>query len=172
MAAIDKTMQDAFNQQIQAELYSSYLYLSMAAYYERQNLPGFAHWMRLQAEEERQHAMRFFEHIIERDGRVELLAIEAPPVDFDSPLAVFKAAYEHEQKVTALIHGLFRLSNENADFSSRTMLQWFVDEQVEEEKSALEVVEQLEMVGDHKMGLFMMDRELGQRQASAEPAAE
>jgi ferritin len=172
MATLNKTMQDAFNKQIQAEFYSSYLYLSMAAYYETQNLPGFAHWMRLQADEEHQHAMRFFEHIVDRGGRVELLAIEAPPVEFDSPLAVFRAAYEHEQKVTALIHSLFKLSNENSDFSSRSMLQWFVDEQVEEEKSALEVVEQLEMVGDHKMGLFMMDRELGQRQPGAEPAAE
>ena len=172
MAAIGKTMQDAFNNQIQAELYSSYLYLSMAAYYESQNLPGFAHWMRLQADEEREHAMRFFEHIIDRGGQVELQAIEAPPVDFESPLAVFKAAYEHEQKVTALIHDLFKLSNENADFSSRSMLQWFVDEQVEEEKSALDVVEQLEMVGDHKMGIFMVDRELGKRQAGAEEEAE
>lgn len=172
MATLNKTMQDAFNKQIQAELYSSYLYLSMAAYYETLNLPGFAHWMRLQADEEREHAMRFFEHIIDRGGRVELLAIEAPPAEFESPLVAFQSAYEHEQLVTSLIHDLFKLSSENRDFSSRSMLQWFVDEQVEEEKSALEVVEQLEMVGEHKMGLFMTDRELGQRQPGAEEVVE
>jgi ferritin len=172
MTTFGKTVQDAMNKQIQAELYSSYIYLSMAAYYESVNLPGFGQWMRLQAQEELAHAMKFFDHINDRGGRVELLAIDAPPAEFDSPLAAFKAAYEHERKVTGLIHDLYGLATQHKDFAAQSLLQWFVDEQVEEEKSTLEVVEQLEMVGDHKMGLFMMDRELGQRQPEAEGEAE
>lgn len=168
---LGQTMQDAINKQIQAEFYSSYLYLSMAAYYESLNLPGFAHWMRLQAQEENGHAMRFFEYVIDRAGRARLLAIDAPPLEFDSPLAAFKMAYEHETKVTALIHGLYKLATENNDFSAQSMLHWFIDEQVEEEKSTLEVVEQLELIGDHKMGLFLMDRELSQRVAALEAGA-
>jgi ferritin len=165
---INQTIQDAMNEQIQAELYSSYIYLSMAAYYESQNLPGFANWMYLQADEERAHAMKFFAHIVERGGQVTLLAIDAPPVEFESPLAAFRMAYDHERKVTGLIHNLYKLALEHNDFPALSMLQWFVDEQVEEEDSTLSVVEQLEMIGDHKMGLFMMDRELGQRQPAAE----
>jgi ferritin len=165
---INKTMQDAMNEQIQAELHSSYIYLSMAAYYESINLPGFAHWMRLQSQEELEHALKFFDHINERGGRVELLPIDAPPVEFDSPLAAFRMAYGHEQKVTALIHNLFKLATEQNDYPALSMLQWFVDEQVEEEQSALAVVEQLEMIGDHKMGLFVVDRELARREAEEE----
>jgi ferritin len=162
---INKTMQKSMNNQIQAELYSSYLYLSMSAYFESVNLPGSAHWMRLQSNEELAHAMKFLEHIQERGGRVKLMEIEAPPIDFESPLTVFKMAYEHEQKVTGLIHDLYKLALEQNDYAALTMLQWFVDEQVEEEQSALAVVEKLEMIGDNKMGLFMVDRELAQRQA-------
>ena len=169
---MNKTMLDAMNDQIQAELYSAYLYLSMSAYYESLNLPGFAHWMRMQADEENAHGMKFFDHIIDRGGRVKLLAIEAPPAEFEDPLTAFKIAYEHEKKVTARIHNLYKLAIEQNDFPAQSLLQWFVDEQVEEEKSTLEVVEQLEMVGDHKMGLFMVDRELGQRQPEAEDEAE
>ena len=164
---MNKKMLAAMNDQIQAELYSAYLYLSMAAYYESLNLPGFANWMRLQAEEENLHGMKFFDYIIDRGGRVELKAIDAPPADFEDPLTAFKMAYEHETMVTARIHKLYKLAVEEHDFPSQSLLTWFVDEQVEEEKSTLEVVEQLEMVGDHKMGLFMVDRELGQRQPGA-----
>jgi ferritin len=164
----NKTMQDAMNNQVQAELYSSYIYLSMAAYFESSNLPGAANWMRLQAQEELAHATKFFDHLNERGGRVTLMAIDAPPAEFESPLAVFKMAYEHEQKVTGMIHDLYKLALEQNDYPALSMLQWFVDEQVEEEQSALAVVEQLEMIGDNKMGLFMIDRELGQRQAGAE----
>jgi ferritin len=165
---MNEKMLAAMNDQIQAELYSAYLYLSMSAYYDSLNLPGFANWMRLQAEEENLHAMKFFDYIIDRGGRVELMAIEAPPVDFEDPLTAFKMAYEHETKVTARIHKLYELAVAENDFPSQSLLNWFVDEQVEEEKSTLEVVDQLEMVGDHKMGLFMVDRELGQRQPGAE----
>jgi ferritin len=165
---MNKKMLAAINDQIQAELYSAYLYLSMSAYYDSLNLPGFANWMRLQTEEENLHAMKFFDYIIARGGRVELQAIEAPPVDFEDPLTAFKMTYEHEVMVTARIHKLYALAVAENDFPSQSLLTWFVDEQVEEEKSTLEVVEQLEMIGDHKMGLFMVDRELGQRQPSAE----
>jgi ferritin len=158
-----KTIQDAMNEQIKNELYSAYIYLSMSAYFESINLPGAAHWMRLQSQEEVEHAMKFFEHINERGGRVSLMAIDAPPVEFDSPLAAFQMAYEHEQKVTGMIHNIYRLAIEEKDYAANTMLQWFVDEQVEEEKSAQEVVDNLEMIGDNKMGLFMLDRGLGQR---------
>jgi ferritin len=165
---LNKTMQDAMNNQIQAELYSSYIYLSMAAYFESSNLPGAANWMQLQSQEELAHALKFFDHINERGGRVELMAIDAPPIEFESPLVVFKMAYEHEQKVTGVIHDLYKLAVAQNDYPALSMLQWFVDEQVEEEQSALAVVEQLEMIGDNKMGLFMIDRELGQRQPEAE----
>lgn len=169
---LSKTMQDAMNEQIKNELHSAYIYLSMSAYYESLNLPGFAHWMRLQAQEEVEHAMKFFDHINDRGGRVELKPIDGVPLEWDSPLAAFKAAYAHEQKVTGMIHNLFKMSVEENDFAARSMLQWFVDEQVEEEKSALEVVEQLEMIGEHKMGLFIIDRELGQRQPEEDEEAE
>ncbi len=160
---LSKTMQDAMNEQIKNELYSAYIYLSMSAYFESSNLPGFAHWMRLQAQEEVTHAMKFFDHINDRGGQVTLMVIDGPPVEFASPLAAFKMAYGHEQKVTGMIHNLYKMAVEGNDYPALSMLQWFVDEQVEEEKSALEVVEQLEMIGDHKMGLLMLDRELGQR---------
>lgn len=165
---MNKKMLAAMNDQIQAELYSAYLYLSMSAYYESLNLPGFANWMRLQTEEENMHAMKFLDYIIARGGRVELKAIEAPPIDFEDPLTAFKMTYEHEVMVTARIHKLYALAVAENDFPSQSLLTWFVDEQVEEEKSTLEVVDQLEMIGDHKMGLFMVDRELGQRQPGAE----
>jgi ferritin len=156
-------MQDAMNEQIQAELYSSYIYLGMAAYFDSENLPGAAHWMRLQSQEEVEHAMKFYEHINERGGRVALKAIKEPPFTYDSALAVFEAAYAHEQKVTGLIHDLYKLALAENDYPALSMLQWFVDEQVEEEESALAVVEKLKMIGDNKMGLFMVDRELAQR---------
>jgi len=167
---IGKTMQDAMNVQIKEELYSAYIYLSMSAYFEALNLSGSAHWMRLQYEEEVSHAMKFFDHLHERNGRVALLAIDAPPVEFDSSLAAFQAAYEHEKKITAKIHALYKLAVQENDFAALSMLQWFIDEQVEEEKNTLTVVEQLEMIGEHKMGLFMLDRELGQRQPEAAEA--
>jgi ferritin len=160
---MNKNVEKAMNQQIQEELFSSYIYLSMAAYFESLNLRGFAHWMRTQAEEEKEHAMKFFDHINERGGRVQLKAIDAPPIEFDSPLAAFRRAFEHEQKISGLIHDLYRLASEEADYPAYSLLQWFVDEQVEEEASTGTVVERLEMVGDNKVGLLMVDRELAQR---------
>ena len=160
---IKEKMQEALNQQVNAELYSSYLYLSMAAYFESINLKGFANWMRVQTQEELVHAMKFYDFIIERGGKVVLSAIESPPTEWASPLAVFKHAYEHEQKVTGLINTLVDLAIAEQDQATNNFLQWFVAEQVEEEASADEVVQKIKLMGDASGGLFMLDRELAQR---------
>jgi len=158
-------MQQTMNDQIKYELESAYIYLSMAAYFESINLPGFAHWMRIQTGEEQEHAMKFFDFIYDRGGRVVLQAIPQPPADFASPLDAFEKALAHEQKVTGLINDLYALAVEEKDYASQTFLQWFVDEQVEEEKSAGDIVEMLKMIGDKGQALFMADRQLAQREA-------
>ena len=158
---IGKAVQDAMNEQIKNELYSAYQYLSMAAYCESVNLPGFAHWMRVQAREETEHAMKFYDFILNRNGRVVLQAIEGPVVEFGSPLKVFEQALEHEEKVTAMINDLYGLAVRENDYASQAFLQWFVSEQIEEEKNAGDVVETLKMVGDKSEALFLLDRELG-----------
>lgn len=168
---IDEKMQEALNKQVNAELYSSYLYLSMSAWFELVNLKGMAHWMRLQADEENMHAMKIFDYIIERGGRVVLRAIDEPPAEWDSPLAAFQAADEHEHKVTGMINDLVNLALELKDHATNNMLQWFVAEQVEEEASTDEVVQQLKMIGDSQ-GLLMLDKALGERQAGGEAAQE
>lgn len=160
---LSKAMQDAINEQINKELYSSYLYLSMAAYFESTGLPGFATWMRAQSQEELEHALKFFDYVNERGGRVELDAIEKPTVAWESPLAVFEATYEHEQMVTALINNLYKVALEENDYASQVMLHWFIDEQVEEEASVSQIVDSLERVGDKGQGLIMLDRALGAR---------
>jgi ferritin len=162
---LSKKLQDAMNEQIKNELYSAYLYLSMSAYCEAANLPGFAHWMRMQAQEEEAHAMKFYDFIYERGGRVVLQAIDQPPVEFPSPLAVFEQTLEHEQKVTAMIHDLYTLAVEEKDYASQAFLQWFVTEQVEEEASATQILETLKMIGDKGHALIMLDRQLGRRGA-------
>ncbi len=162
---ISQKVQDAFNGQINAELYSAYLYLSMAAQFESMNLPGFGSWMTVQAREEVSHAMKLFAHVNERGGRVTLKAIETPPGEWPSPLAAFEDAYRHEQKVTALIHALVKLAAEADDDAAGIFLQWFVSEQVEEEASADEVVQKLKMIKDSPQGLLMLDRELARRGA-------
>ncbi|MBW2147400.1 MAG: ferritin [Deltaproteobacteria bacterium] len=160
---ISEKMQDALNKQLNAELYSSYLYLSMSACFTSINLKGFANWMRVQAHEELAHAMKFYEYITERGGRVALLSVEEPPSEWASPLAAFEDAYRHEQKVTGLIHELVELAGAEHDHPTNIFLQWFVSEQVEEEASADEVVQKLKLIGDAGNGLFMIDRELSQR---------
>jgi ferritin len=163
-------MRDALNEQINAELYSSYLYLSMAAYFKQISLNGFARWMEAQALEEMSHAMKFYDFIHERGSKVQLKPIQGPPTQWDSPLAVFEEAYKHEQLVTSLINNLVNLSVEGKDHATNNFLQWFVSEQVEEEASADEVVQQLKLVGDGQGGgLFMLDRELGQRTFAVPP---
>ncbi len=166
---LGKAVQDAMNEQIKNELYSAYQYLSMAAYCESVNLPGFAHWMRAQSREEMEHAMKFYDFILDRSGRVVLQAIDQPVVEFGSPLEVFEQVLEHEQKVTAMINELYGLAVRENDYASQTFLQWFVTEQVEEEKNAGDVVETLKMVGDTSEALFLLDRELGRRKKDEQP---
>ncbi|MBP7216485.1 MAG: ferritin [Candidatus Omnitrophica bacterium] len=153
----------AINKQINAELYSSYLYLAMAAHFESLNWRGFAQWMKVQAREENAHAMKFFEYVIERGGNVVLTAIDAPKADWKSPLAVFEEVYAHELKVTTLINGLLKIARQEDDAATEVLLQWFITEQVEEEASAALIVEQLKRIKDSMNGLFMLDHELGER---------
>ena len=160
---ISKKMEKALNTQVNAELYSAYLYLSMESHFKSLNMNGFANWMRIQTQEEMMHAMKIYEFINERGGRVTLKAIDGPPTKWDSPLAVFEAVYAHEQKVTGLINDLVNLAIEEKDHATNSFLQWFVNEQVEEESSADEVVQQLKMMENAPGGMFMLDRELGQR---------
>ena len=160
---LSSNMKKALNDQINAELYSAYLYLSMAAYFEDTNLPGMAGWMKAQAQEEVGHAMKFYGYVFDRDSKVELKAIDGPKTKWASPLAAFEDAYKHEQKVTGLIHKLVDLANKEKDHATRSFLNWFVDEQVEEEASTKMIAERLKVIGDSKPGLFMLDRELGGR---------
>jgi ferritin len=160
---LGKKLQSAINEQIKHELYSGYLYLAMSAYFEAGNLPGFARWMRLQAAEEQEHALKFFDFVNERGGRVELQAIDQPPVEFQLPLAVFEQVLEHEKKVTGLINKLYELALGEKDYPAQVMLQWFIEEQVEEEANATRIVETLKMVGEKGQALVMLDRQLGAR---------
>jgi ferritin len=164
---MSKTMQDALNEQMKDEFYSSYLYLSMSAYCDAGNLPGLANWMRAQAREEANHAMKIFDHLLDRGGKIQLHPIGRPPADFASPREVFDQAHRHEKEVTATINGLYGLTLDERDFASRVFLDWFVQEQVEEEKTSGLLAEQLRMVGDDRPGLLMLDRELGQRRSGA-----
>ena len=158
-----EAIQNAMNEQIKNEFFAAYQYLSMAAYCESENFPGFAHWMRTQAREETEHAMKFYDFILDRNGHVVLQAIDGPVVEFGSPLEVFERALEHEQRVTAMINDLYGLVVSENDYASQTFLQWFVTEQVEEEKNTGDVVETLKMIGDKSEALFLLDRELARR---------
>lgn len=160
---LKETLEKALNEQINAELYSSYLYLSMSAFFESKNLKGFANWMRVQAEEEDFHGMKFFDFVNERGGRVNLKSIEAPPAEWKTPLDVFEAVYKHECHVTELINKLVDLSIKESDHATNAFLQWFVSEQVEEEAAADDIVQQLKLVGNDGNGLFMIDKELSTR---------
>ena len=160
---IGKSMQDAMNEQINKEMFSSYLYLSMAAYFEDKNLSGFANWMRIQAEEEREHAMKFYDHILERGGRVYLKAIDAPKTDWNLYLEVAEEVAAHEAKVTASIYELYELALKEKDYPAQIMLQWFITEQVEEEKNAAEIVANLKLIKDGGTAVYVLDRQLGKR---------
>lgn len=162
---IGKKVETALNDQMQKEFYSSYLYLAMAAHFESQNLKGFAHWMQIQSQEEYGHAMRLYKHLIERGGRVALQQIEAPQSKWDSPRKVFEDSYQHEQKVTRSINQLVELSRAEKDHATEIFLQWFVNEQVEEEASAFEIVHKLKLIGNEASALFVLDSELGRRAA-------
>jgi len=160
---LSEKIQGAFNKQLNSELYSSYLYFSMAAYFESENLAGMANWMRIQTQEELQHATKFFDFILERNGKVALAGIEGPPTQWDSPLKAFEDAYAHECKVSGQINDLVDLALVEHDHAAGSFLQWFVTEQVEEEASTLAVVEQLRLMGDHGVAKYMIDQQLGQR---------
>lgn len=159
-----KKMMDALNKQINAELYSAYLYLAMAAHFESVNLTGSAKWMKVQAREETTHALKIYEYVNEVNGRVVLQAIDKPPTDFGAPLEVFEEVLKHEKHVTSLIHALVQLARSESDYATEGFLQWFVAEQVEEEANATKIVEDLKMIGDARHALFMIDRQLGQRE--------
>jgi ferritin len=160
---LDDKMQEALNFQLNRELYSAYLYLAMGAYFEDQDFPGFGNWMRVQAQEELAHAMKFYDYIVQRGGRVLLADIEAPDTQWESPQAAFEQVYEHEQMVTGLINSLVDLALEISDHASNNFLQWYVAEQVEEEESASGVLQKIKMAGESDSGLYMLDGELAQR---------
>jgi ferritin len=161
---ISKKMQDAFNKQLNAELYAGYLYLAIGAWFEAENLDGFAQWMKAQAFEETSHAMRFYNHILERGGTIELDAIKKPEGKWSTPVQAFQAAYQHEQKVTKMINDLVDLATEEKDNAAiYGILNWFVEEQIEEEEQTQTAVEKLKMVEDSKQGIFMLDKEYGAR---------
>jgi ferritin len=160
---IKKKIIDAINKQINAEFYSSFLYLSMAAYFEDQNLPGMANWERVQAKEETTHAMKFYNFLSERGGRIVLDTIAKPSSDWKSPLDVFQTGLAHEQKVTAMINTLMDLAVAEKDHATISVLQWFVDEQVEEEANADAIVKKLKLAGNMAGALFMIDKELEAR---------
>jgi ferritin len=160
---ISNKLQDAINDQINKELYSSYLYLSMAAYFECHNLSGFAKWMQVQEGEERGHAMKLYQFLVDRGGRVLLKAIAAPEVEWKTSLEVFKQVAEHEAKVTASINSLYELALQEKDYAAQMALQWFITEQVEEEKNAAEIVQQLELVDARGTAVLMLDHRLGKR---------
>jgi len=160
---ISKAIQDAVNEQINQELYSSYLYLSMAAYFENKNLPGFAKWLHVQTDEERAHGMKFYQHLVDRGGRVMLKAIAAPATEWKSYLEAFKEVQAHEAEVTAFINGLYELALKEKDYPMQVLLQWYINEQVEEEKNAADIVQQLELIDTHGTAVLMLDHQLGKR---------
>ena len=165
---LSDTMTKALNDQINAELYSAYMYMSMNAYFRSINLDGFAAWMHAQAVEETEHAQKLYDFVHQRGGRVALGAIDAPPQQWDSPLAVFEDTLAHEQKVTGLINDLMDVALAERDHATQIFLQWFVTEQVEEEENVGGVLEQLKLMGEAQGGLFMLDRELGKRGGETE----
>jgi len=160
---INKKIAKAINQQINAELYSSYLYLALSAYYAGHNLLGFAGWLKKQAAEEITHAMKFYDFLLDRNGRPSWQAIDQPPAEFGTVVRAFRRSYEHECKVTGLIHKLYELAKAEKDYSFEQFLHWFIDEQVEEEAQTLQIAETLEQIGEKGSGIFMLDHQLGKR---------
>lgn len=160
---LSKRMEEALNEQIRIELESAYLYLSMATYFDSLNLKGFAHWMKKQFEEEIGHAMRIYNYVYDRKGRVILGPISKPAHEWESPLKAFEAAHEHEKFITQSIYKLVDLAKEENDKATENMLQWFIEEQVEEEASTYDIVEKLRMIKDSPHGLLILDRELAKR---------
>jgi ferritin len=168
---LSKKMESALNKQINAEIYSAYLYLSMAAWSDAQGLDGFANWFKIQYQEEFAHAMKIYEYVYERGGAVTMMPIDGPPTSWKSPLDLFDATCKHEAKVTGLINKLVDLARKESDYATENMLQWFVAEQVEEEDTAGKIRSRIELVGSKGQGLYMIDRELDAR-VFTPPAAE
>ena len=163
---LSKTLEKALNEQVNKEYYSAFLYLSMSSYFESENLLGMAAWMRTQYEEEIMHALKIFDMIVDMEGKIELKPIDGPPMEFDSPLDAFNKTLEHERNVTGMINNIYSLAREENNYAVQSALQWFIDEQVEEEKSALEIVRQLEMIGDETTPLLLLDSKLGSRETN------
>lgn len=168
---MNQKIQEALNKQINAELWSGYFYLAMSAHFAAAGYPGIANWNLVQFKEEQDHAMKMINFIVARDGKPELLPISEVKNSWESPLEAFKAVQEHEHKVTEKINNLYALAQEEKDFATLAMLNWFVSEQVEEEDSVKKIIESLEMIKDNGYGLYMLDKELGQRTYNA-PASE
>jgi ferritin len=163
IVVLNDRMQKALNDQINAEMYSAYLYLAMAAHFEHKGLQGLANWMEIQYQEETAHAMKFYRYVIDRGGRAVLAAIAAPPNEWATPLAAFEGVLEHEHHVTGLINKLADLAVELKDHATRGMLDWFIAEQVEEEATAEAIINKLKLLGETGPGLFMLDQELASR---------
>ncbi len=163
---LNDKMNTVLNNQINAEIYSSYFYMSMTAWFESKGLSGFSDWMRLQYQEEMAHAEKIFNYILERGGKIELGAIEQPKSDWDSPLNLFEDVLKHEELVTGLVNDLVDCALEERDHASNNFLQWFVAEQVEEEANVGAVLDKLRLIKDDSAGLFALDLEMGKRQAS------
>jgi ferritin len=163
MGMISKKIEDALNDQVRKEVYSSYLYLSMAAQFASMNLNGFTHWMKIQTSEETKHAMKIYDHLNARNGRVILQQIDAPQSTWKSAKEMFQDAYQHEQKVTDSINKIVELARAEKDYATDAFLQWFVNEQVEEEASTNEILQKLQLIGDNPAGLLVLDSELSKR---------
>ncbi|HNZ25980.1 MAG TPA: ferritin [Spirochaetota bacterium] len=161
---ISSKINDIINEQINKEFFSSYLYLSMAAYFESINFEGFAHWMRLQSKEENSHAIKFFNYIYERGGKVTLKAIEKPKAEWKSPLEAFEEAYEHEKFITDSIYKILEAAKAEKDYATENFLAYYIEEQVEEENSASNIVEKLKFINENRNGLMQMDAKLGKRE--------
>ncbi len=163
---IKENIEKALNQQLNQELYAFYVYLSMSAYFESMNLNGFANWMRFQAEEEKNHGLKFYDYILQANGRIDLKQIDAPKKSWKSVQEVFEDTYNHEKKVTESIYDIVDLSISERDHATHNFLQWFVREQVEEEATALKILEKIKLIGDNQGALFILDREMGSRTTS------
>lgn len=160
---LSQSIQTLLNQQLVKELYASNLYLAMSVHFAEANLLGMAHWMRVQSEEERGHALRILDFIVDREGHVEIGAVDQPPSEFGTPVDIFKQALEHERKVTASINNLYAHAAQENDYATQVFLQWFINEQVEEEASATEIVDRLTMAGDDRAAILMLDAEMKNR---------
>lgn len=165
---LSETVQQAINKQITMEFGASHAYIAMAGYFENLNLSGFANWFRVQSEEEREHALRFFDYVLDRGGQVQIGALHEPQAEFAAPLEAFEYALGHERKVTAAIHAIYKLAADESDYATQSMLKWFIDEQIEEEKNAEEMIQHLKMVGESSVGLLMLDQKLAARKGDAD----